>query len=320
MAIGYVCMNRTLRERDPPLRCNRGMQRKTWEERGLPYASELTLQNFRDLREILRWNREHGIEFYRCTSDLVPWNSQYDLVDLPDYEEIREVARECGEFVEEGGTRLTFHPSHWCKLASESEDTVANSIRDLENHGAWLDLLGLDRSPYYGITVHIGAHYGDKAATAERFRAAVERLSPAVRERLTVENDDEGSLWSVPELVDEVADPLGVPIVFDYHHHSFADRGLTYREAFDLAADTWPEGVRPATHYSEPARLHGDPDARPQAHAEYAARVPEWLAEESDVMLEVGAKERAVLALREDGSGPASATDPEPTAPDGSDA
>ncbi|MFC4356341.1 UV DNA damage repair endonuclease UvsE [Halobium salinum] len=299
MALGYVCMNRTLRERDPPLRCNRGMRERTWEERGLPYASELTLQNFRDLREILEWNREHGIDFYRCTSDLVPWHSQYDLEQLPDYEEIREVAEDCGAFVREHGMRLTFHPSHWVKLASESEDTVENSLRDLENHGAWLDLLGLDRSPYYGINVHIGAHYGDKSATGERFRAAVERLSPAARERLTVENDDSESLWSVPELVEAVGDPLGVPIVFDYHHHTFASRGLSHREAFALAAGTWPDGVRPATHYSEPARLHDDPDAKPGAHSEYVASVPDWLARESDVMLEAGAKERAVLALRE---------------------
>ncbi|SFK69455.1 UV-damage endonuclease [Halogranum rubrum] len=298
MVLGYACMNHTLRERETPLRCNRGMQRKTWQSKGLPYASDLTLKNFRDLREILAWNRDNDISFYRCTSDLVPWHSQYDLEELPDYDEIRDVARECGEFVVDNGMRLTFHPDHWCKLASESEETVENSLRTLENHGEWLDLLGLDRSPYYAINVHIGAHYGDKAATAERFRAAVERLSPAARERLTVENDDTESCWSVPELVAEVSDPLDVPTTFDYHHHQFTDRGLSYRDAFDRAKVTWP--VRPISHYSEPQRLHDGTDARPQAHSEYVADVPAWLTDESDVMLEAGAKERALLALRSD--------------------
>jgi len=289
-------MNRTLRERDPVLRCNRGMQRATFDSKGLPYASELTLQNFRDLHEILRWNVDHGVDFYRVSSDLVPWHSQFDLEDLPDYDEIRRVAEACGEFVVDEGMRLTFHPDHFCKLASESTDTVERSLTDLENHGAWLDLLGLDRSPYYAVNVHIGAHYGDKAATGERFREAVRRLSPAARDRLTVENDDTDSCWSVPELVDAVGDPLGVPVTFDYHHHQFADRGLTYREAFEQAATTWP--VRPVTHYSEPQCLHDSSDARPQAHAEYVSRVPDWLHEKSDVMVEAGAKERAVLALR----------------------
>ena len=53
--------------------------------------------------------------------------------------------------------------------------------------------------------------------------------------------------------------PVDVSVVFDYHH-AFIDHGLTYRE-FERAAGTW-DGVRPATHYSEPARLHGEESAR----------------------------------------------------------
>jgi UV DNA damage endonuclease len=293
--LGYACMNRTLRECEPPLRCNRDMQRKTWESRGLEYAAELTRQNLSDLYEILQWNADHDIYFYRCTSDLVPWNSQFDLADLPDYDRIAELAADCGQFVRDHGVRLTFHPAHWCKLASDSEETVENSLNTIENHADWLDLMGLDRSPYYSINVHIGATYGDKAATAQRFRDAIARLSPSARQRLTVENDDKESLWSVPELVEEVGDI--VPVVFDYHHHQFTDRGLTHREAFELARTTWGD-IRPVAHYSEPARLYGV-DARPQAHADDVADVPAWLREAADVMLEAGEKERALLAFRD---------------------
>ncbi len=294
--LGYAAMNHTLRDREPPLRCNRDMRRATFEERGLEYVSELALRNWRDLLAILRWNVDHGIGFYRVTSTLVPWNSQFDLAELPDYEAIGEVAAECGRFVRENGVRLTFHPGYWCRLGSDDPDTRANSVRGVDYHADWLDLMGLARSPYYGINVHVGATYGDKEATAERFRSSVRKLSPGARARLTVENDDKESLWSVPELVAALA-PVDVPVLFDYHHHSFADRGLTYREGFERAAETWGE-VRPATHYSEPARLHGE-DARPQAHAEFPARVPGWLAERSDVMVEAGGKERAVLDLLE---------------------
>jgi UV DNA damage endonuclease len=298
--LGYPCMNRTLRDRDTPLRCNRDMRKATFEERGLPYASDLAVRNVTDLFQILRWNLTENIRFYRCTSTLVPWNSQFDLPDLPDYDDLRLLAERCGDFVKRHGMRFTFHPDYWCKLASTSEETVERAIDAVEYHADWLDLMGLDRSPYYGVNVHIGATYGDKAATAERFRQAVKRLSPGARAHLTVENDDEASLWSVPELVEAVGDEVGVPVVFDYHHHSFSDRGLTYREGFAQAASTWG-GVRPATHYSEPARLHGDPDAKPQTHSEYVADLPGWLREQSDVMIEAGAKERAVMRLRENG-------------------
>jgi UV DNA damage endonuclease len=294
--LGYAGMNHTLRARDPPVRCNRTMRQATFEERGLEYAGELALENWRDLYTVLEWNRDHGIGFYRCTSTLVPWNSQFDLADLPQYDAIRTVAEQCGDLIDREGMRLTFHPDYWCRLGSDSADTRARSIDAVEYHADWLDLLRLDRTPYYGITVHIGATYGDKPATAERVRDSIEALSAGARRRLTVENDDKESLWSVPELVDAL-DGTDVPVVFDYHHHAFTDRGLTRREAFELAAATWGD-VRPATHYSEPARLHGA-DASPQAHAECPARVPAWLDEHSDVMIEADGKERAVLGLRD---------------------
>lgn len=85
--------------------------------------------------------------------------------------------------------------------------------------------------------------------------------------------------------------------MFDYRHHSFADRDYTYREAFELAVETRGD-VRPMTHYSEPARLR-DPIACSQAHAEFVAALPAWLAANTDVMIEADGTERAVLRLRD---------------------
>ncbi len=298
--LGYAAMNRTLREQDPPRRCNRDMRKATWEQEGIECAATLTEQNFIDLRAILRWNIEHDIYFYRCSSTLVPWNSQFDIEALPNFERIRSIAQECGDLVTNHGMRLTFHPSHWCKLASESTDTVARSVESVEHHGRWLDLMGLPRTPRYAINVHIGAHYGDKAATADRFCEVIRNLEPQARQRLTVENDDTESLWSVQELVNQVASRVDIPVTFDYHHHTFTDRGLSYRDGFRRAKETWGD-VRPITHYSEPACLHDDPSAQPQDHAEFVANIPEWLRHESDVMIEAHGKERALFTIR-DGS------------------
>jgi UV DNA damage endonuclease len=288
-------MNHTLRDRDPPVRCNRSMRKATFEERGLSYASELTLRNMRNLHTVLEWNVANDIRFYRCPSKLVPWNSQFELEALPDYDAIRKAARRCGAMIADHDMRLTFHPDYWCRLASDDAGTRASSITAIEYHADWFELMGLDATPYYGINVHIGATYGDKGTTAERFRAAINELSPRARAHLTVENDDRSGLWGVPELVDAV-EGTDVPVLFDYHHHTFTDRGLTYRDAFELAAETWGE-VRPATHYSEPACLRGEA-TRPQAHAEYVADLPAWLRQRSDVVVEAGGKEGAVARIR----------------------
>ena len=84
----------------------------------------------------------------------------------------------------------------------------------------------------------------------------------------------------------------------DYHHHTFTSRGRSYREGFRAARDTWG-GIRPITHYSEPARLHGDAGARPQEHAEHVASVPDRLGEHSDVMIESHGKTESILRLRD---------------------
>jgi UV DNA damage endonuclease len=295
--LGYAAMNRTLRERDPPRRCNRDIRKTTWEADGIERVAELARQNFEDLRAILRWNLDHDIRLYRCSSNLVPWNSQFDLSELPNYDRIESLATDCGDIVKSNEMRLTFHPSHWCKLASESADTVARSVESVGHHGRWLDLMGLPRSPRHAINVHIGAHYGDKSATAARFCEVVSELAPRARQRLVVENDDAASLWSVSELVEQVAVDADVPVTFDYHHHSFTDRGRTYREAFGLAAGTWGN-ARPITHYSESARLHGEPRAKPQKHARHVANVPDWLRANSDVMIESHGKEETIFRLR----------------------
>ena len=61
--LGYACINKGLSERPKKQRVttNRSMIKKTFKEKGLPYASELTLANCKDLLKILKWNKENNI-------------------------------------------------------------------------------------------------------------------------------------------------------------------------------------------------------------------------------------------------------------------
>ena len=52
-----------------------------------------------------------------------------------------------------------------------------------------------------------------------------------------------------------------------------------------------------AAQYSKAQSLR-DGQARPQAHAEYVADLPEWLDQRADVMIEADGKERALLQFR----------------------
>ena len=53
----------------------------------------------------------------------------------------------------------------------------------------------------------------------KRFCENFNRLPDSVKTRLTVENDDKASMYSVVDLYEGVYKVIGIPIVFDYHHH-----------------------------------------------------------------------------------------------------
>ena len=78
---GYACINMgfSTRPKSKRITTNRTMIKRTFRERGIVYASELALQNLRDLRKILEWNLENDIYFYRLSSDIIPWASEYNL-------------------------------------------------------------------------------------------------------------------------------------------------------------------------------------------------------------------------------------------------
>ena len=91
--LGYACINKNFSERSKKQRIttNRGMIRRTFLEKGLPYVSELALANCQDLLKILQWNAKQDIHFFRMSSGLFPWGSEYAFEDLPDYEAIAEI-------------------------------------------------------------------------------------------------------------------------------------------------------------------------------------------------------------------------------------
>ena len=69
---GYCCINLTLGEGKGSSRVttNRSMVKKTFEEKGISFASETALLNCLDLVKIIRWNNEVGIRMYRMSSDI----------------------------------------------------------------------------------------------------------------------------------------------------------------------------------------------------------------------------------------------------------
>tara|TARA_A200000113_G_scaffold205212_1_gene201355 strand:+ start:394 stop:1254 length:861 start_codon:yes stop_codon:yes gene_type:complete len=276
------------------------MVKRTFKERGLPYASELALQNCKDLLTVLKWNHANGIHFFRLSSDLFPWSSEYNISDLPDYDDICLTLQEAGDFAHDNGHRITTHPGPFNVLGSPKEDVVTKTIKELNTHSEIFDMMGLPDSPYAKINIHVGGTYGgDFAGTAERWCRNFFKLSVNCQNRLTVENDDKASMWSTRHLYDYIHKVIHIPIVFDYHHHKFCTGGQTEQEALELAMSTW-HGVTPVVHYSQDRSVeHNDPKIRPQAHSDSYWTAIETYGHDIDVMLECKHKEQGLFKMRQ---------------------
>ena len=261
-------------------------------------ASELALKNSEDLLKILEWNDRNSIQFFRIGSGIFPFidhtDLQYKVTDLPNAVAIQENLRMAGNFAKRTGMRLSCHPGPYTCLGSPNQQTVEKSLLGLKMHSDLADLLGYGKE--FAINIHIGGVYENKEETAKRFAEQYVKLPTDIRQRLTIENDDKASMWSMSDLFELIV-PLcpAIKLVLDIHHHRFCQRE-SLQEAARMSFSTWSGFCEiPKVHYSE-----SRPDARPQAHSDYITETIPTLSNfvEYDIMVEAKSKELAVLEYK----------------------
>ena len=298
--LGYACINSTLQKNEKVM-CNRSMIKRTFKARGISYASELALSNVKALKRVVEWNNQHDISVYRMTSCLFPWVSEYEIESLPDYQEIASTMVEAGRIAMSAGQRLSFHPGQFCVLASPTHQVVINAANELNKHAQMMDIMGLPKSPAAKINIHVGGAYGEHDKALARFcKNTVKYLSDSALSRLTVENDDKPRVFSTKMLYDGVYKKIGVPIVFDSHHHVLGPQDIDYHDAFFLARSTWPAGIKQQCHHSNSKRDYEDPTRPKVSHSSWFYTPFENYGKRVDVVLECKAKELALFKYRRD--------------------
>lgn len=284
MRIGYPCINRTVD-------CvgGRTFRLRSYSEQRLVGVVE---NNLRCLEQVLHWNAERGIGFFRISSDIVPFAS-HPVCTFPWQERFGPDFERIGRFCRGSRMRVSMHPDQFTLINALDERIVENSIRELEYHATVLDLLGLARTAK--IQVHVGGVYGDRAAAIERFARRYRLLPELVRRRLVIENDDVNYPMADCLRLHEL---VGVPVLFDWFHHELNNRGERAGDALAACAQTWRRADGPLMiDYSSQ-----EPGARRGKHAEHIdlAYFRRFLREswpvDCDVMLEIKDKERSALA------------------------
>lgn len=261
----------------------------------LARLAELCLANADALHAALTYCAHAGIGAFRVNSQILPVKTHaqvgYAVADLPEAAVIVARFRAAGDFARTHGLRLSFHPDQFVVLNSPNPQTLAHSRAELDYQAEVAEWIGADT-----LNIHGGGAYGDKAAALQALRRAIERLPDRVRSRLTLENDDK--VYTPRDLLPVCTD-LGVPLVYDVHHHRCLPDGLTVAEATTRARATWR--TEPLFHLSSPREGWSGP--KPERHHDYIDPKDfpkEWLGWPLTVEVEAKAKELAVEKLQGD--------------------
>ena len=219
---------------------------------------------------------------YRMPSGLLPWLDAGLPGSRAAFDSVKEMMCDVGRDFPD--MRITSHPDQFVVLSSDRPDVVARSIATLEAEGEIADALGLPRSSWSGINIH-----GGKSDRLDTLRRSLDRLSDAVRSRLTMENDEH--CYSVVQLV-----TTGAPVVYDAHHAIVSRKREVdcseLEEDAALARSTWG-GVPPLAHLS-----NGIENIHDRRHSDLIGYVPPSLSGYDWIDVEAKGKEMAIVALR----------------------
>ena len=260
----------------------------------LAKLSALCMANADALQAALQFCADNGIGCFRINSQILPLKTHpecgYEVSDLPNGDEIVRLFKACGKFVRKHKLRTCFHPDQFVVLNSPRPDVVANSIGELENQCEVAEWVGADV-----VNIHGGGGYGNKPDALARFAQNFKRLSRRVRTRLTVENDD--TTYTPSELL-PLCQEIGIPLVYDVHHHRCNPDELSIEDATKQAVATWTDR-EPLFHISSP--IEGWKGPKPRRHHDFINVIdfPEcWRDLTLTLEVEAKAKEVAVLKLK----------------------
>lgn len=258
--------------------------------------SELCLHNSENLLSAVETCNRLGIKAFRVMTPLFPLYTHpetgYKLSDLPSAEQINANFAKIKDFKNAHDIRLSFHPDQFIVLNSPREEVVKSSIGELNYQLMLAEAIGADV-----INIHLGGVYGDKKSASQRFIENFSTLSAGIKQRLTVENDDKS--YSPEDLI-PVVEQLGIPFIYDVHHHRCNNDKLSVKQATDICISIWKNLKRePYFHISSPK--FGWEDGKPNPHADYIdiKDFPDyWRKLDSDFTLDIEAKAKELAVIK----------------------
>ena len=162
------------------------------EKLGLESAKNCAIDNVIDLAEMIFWNKNHGIDVTRISSDLVPHATNPKIIEkfgkageeYASLKFLRPYLKKVGQVVNAEGIRVSFHPSQFVQLASPTVSIYEMSVKELDMHVKYFDMMGVDKNAV--IVIHIGGTYKNKPETIVRFIERFREMPQRIRDRVVL--------------------------------------------------------------------------------------------------------------------------------------
>jgi UV DNA damage endonuclease len=259
--LGYVAMSMQLQNASPSQTMTFAQfSRIKDREAAIHKLERIALSNLEHILRILRHNAANDIRFFRLTSKIIPLANHEELLDWDYMQPLTEPLKKIGEYAKEQRMRLDFHPDYFVLLNSPKSDILKNSIRTLRLHHRLLKDMNID--PIHRCVMHVGGSYKETESALERFIHNWMYVPSDLQEMIMLENDDT-SFTLMDTLY--LCEKLGLPLVFDYHHHLAHHQDADWLSHWNRIVNTWSGSPLPLKmHISSPKS-----EKEYRHHAEY---------------------------------------------------
>ncbi|MEI4832406.1 UV DNA damage repair endonuclease UvsE [Bacillus sp. FJAT-53711] len=259
--LGYVAMSVHLKNASPSQTMTYAQFRRIQDrEAAIRKLERISNSNLENCLRLLKHNYGHDVSFFRLSSKLIPLANHEALLEWDYIKPLRENLKRLGEYAKRQEMRIDFHPDHFVVLNSLHPPILKQSIKTLQMHGKLLKGMGIDRT--HRCVLHVGGAYEDKEKALEQFIENWSLVPVGIQKMIMLENDD--TTFSLKEVL-YLGEKLGIPVVFDLHHHMVNHDFEEWVTDWERVVRTWEQSPLPIKmHISSP---RGGNDLR--AHADF---------------------------------------------------
>ena len=272
------------------------------EEKRIEKLKTVTLSNLDALTQLIKYNIENEIHFYRISSALIPLVTHPEVGYFGHREIFKKDFEYIGKLIRESNMRVDTHPDEFNVINSTNPKVVESCIINLTKQLEWFEDMNYKDGK---MVIHVGGATGGKEEALKRFITNFNSFPDNIKNTLIIENDDK--TYTAKETL-ELCKTINVPMVLDIHHHNCNNTGNDIKDILEDIINTWDnEKLPPKMHFSSPKDrdLEGKVDRK---HADFIdpidfinfLEVLKIFDKDIDIMLECKEKDIALFKLVED--------------------